>query len=261
MKSKLSFFLVVIILGVCSGCVAQKKSEDLKMFQNELKGNKALELQLEENNNLKLNDEEKNKITNYINIICNRSRFLRIPEFKNINDANKEWIYSCLDRSKYITCATENEITESLKELFGEQLEIDVKSDQNLITRNSISYIPKYDESTEKYFLPAFGMDYRILYVIDFIEKGNNNYIVSVIEYCEQRDYEKNSENYLAICACDENEPQKWKKIFEKSEKQLGTDIEIINKVLERKKEFQKYNITLIEKKEKIILKSIEKVK
>lgn len=265
MKLKIKIFLtVMILLGICTGCVIQKDNEDLSKSQNELEKNKITNLQTEENDSFKfseLEDEEKITIENYVNTICNRSRFLRIPEFENINNADREWIYSCLDRAKYITYATENEISENLKKLFGEELEIDINDDQNLISQNSISYIPKYDESAGKYFLPAFGMEYRILYTIDTIKKENDNYIVSVIEYCEQRDYEKNSESYLAICACNEEEPRNWKKIFEKDKNLIGTDVEIIEKVLERKKEFQTYNITLIRKNENIYLKSIEKVK
>lgn len=64
--------------------------------------------------NENISEEETQAITDYINRVCNVI-FERLPEFNNINDADKEWIYLHLTIEKDDGFATEEEINNDLQ--------------------------------------------------------------------------------------------------------------------------------------------------
>ena len=258
--------ILVILLAVCLVIIYKNnylgtKSEVLSSGENitseeSLKENTAEVSNVAEENDVveEITDEERKEIEEYIDIICNCN--VRLPEFTDIKNADKEWIYAHIDRDKYITYATEDEINENLQSILGDNLSINVKEDQKLLSDTN-SFIPRYEETAGKYFLPAFGLDRRVSYTINSVSKNNDSYIVNVVEYYLTRDLEKNSDDYLAVCTYND-EQNKLIKVFEREENQ--EEQEVIEKVLNRKDEFQSYNISLILRENKLYVERIEKI-
>ena len=84
---------------------------------------------------------------------------------------------------------TEYEIKENLKETFGDELILDVKKDTAEYYDISM---PSFDKENGDYTLPAFGMDNRICYEVNSIQKSGNIYTVNVIEYNVATDFDTN---------------------------------------------------------------------
>lgn len=180
--------------------------------------------------------QEGQAVIDYINILCNRNVASRLPVFDNINKADKVWIYSHIDRDKYTFYISEKELEDNLRQLFGDSLVIDVKKDTS--SEDDIS-MPKFDEAEEKYMLPAFEFDYSYNYTISDIQKNNDEYTATLVEYVTGTDYEKNE---TVIFRADE--AGDFKEVFrekpvdseEDSKKQKK---EIEKTVLNRKNEFK----------------------
>lgn len=198
---------------------------------------------IETSKNTELTNAEKNKIEQYIDIVCNRSKYYRLPEFTDINQADKVWLYGHINREKYPIDATENEIRNDLQELFGKDLIVNINKDIQNNQNNTVSNMPILYENN-KYLLQAYGTDYIILYTINTIKKEKDYYIANVVEYCIQRDLEKNPDEDYIICAYSEKTGRNYNKIFDKSN---ATDEEVVNNVLKQKNKFQTYNIKITE--------------
>lgn len=190
---------------------------------------------IETSQNTELTNEEKSKIENYLNKVCNWNSGIRLPEFDNINNANKEWIYSHIDREKYEYYISEKELQNELKEMFGKDLIINIKSD---ITNNNNIIMPKYDIDYKKYSLPAFSGDINFEYCINYISKDSDCYIANIIEYSIQRDMDRNPDIDSAIYSYINNQ---WEKVFEINE----NDKENIEKIIKNNNKFQAYNLFL----------------
>lgn len=184
----------------------------------------------------KLSQEENSLVKEYINRIC--VKWVKLPTFENINDADKKWIYSHIETREDGYYISETQIKNELKEVFGPDLIIDVQSD----TSSSDGYfIPQYNAQKGKYeFLPIGGL-ITIYYTIDYIQKSDDNYIVNIIEYSIERDLENDADKDKAVFTYDES-TNSWKKIFEVE--QDSSDV-IEKEVLNQKDKFQSYNITL----------------
>lgn len=206
-------------------------------------------------NNKELSQAEKNKIEEYIDIICNRPQIIRLKEFSGIANADKEWIYNHIDRNKYEQYATDTEIVDNLQDVFGKEINVDVKADQKNIPNDRFSCIPKYDENEGKYLLPAWGDTLTFSYIINDIKKENGDYIVNVIEYCEDM-VDENPYEY-AIFAFREN--NKHKKIFDIDVEKSHEDNNVIEKVMQNKDEFPTYDITLKNDNNKLLVEKVEK--
>lgn len=249
-KSKsiiLSVIIAGIVIGVLSGFIFFKITEVTTQEGNkdfaELNTTEKIENEeIDEN----VTEEEKTKIEEYIDIICNRPQFVRLPEFKDINEADKEWIYANIDRGKYVFYATAEEIEENLKEIFGENLEINLKEDQKLIPQNKASFIPYYKKETEQYSLPAFDASYWGVYTINNIKKQNNDYIVNVIECFVGRDPDDDTGDEVLAFFSYEEDKDKFKKIFYPGEYKDYKDVNLVKKIFEYKDEFSSFNIKLV---------------
>lgn len=254
----IAIIITIVVLGIVAGIVLVKfNNKESFAYMEKLDDGPASFGLKEENEQVEISSEEKQKLEQYINKICNPTCVVKIDEFNDINKASKKWIYSHLDSTT--TYLTEDEIKNQLQELFGNDLIIDVKND---IASSDDVVMPTYDETAKKYALPTFGMDNVPVYAINSIEMNNGEYVVNVIEYNEMADlYESDNLHELIISTYDENieKTWKWKEVFRVN--QDTTEDEIIGEVLKRKDEFLSYNITLEKNDNKFIVKKINKVK
>lgn len=208
-----------------------------------------------------LSGKEKAALESYAEKICNTNLNNRLPEFENINDAYKPWIYSHITRKDTVSLLTENEIKEDLQAQFGTELKIEVKKDTAAYSDASM---PEYNEAKGKYALPAFGMDHSTYYAVNTIEKKGNQYIINVIEYNVSTDFDTNQR---VISAYDEsiNGQWKWKEIFRtespaSKEEADKTNEELKKTVLNRKKDFNSFNLTVEKNSETgFVIKKSEK--
>lgn len=243
--------VLVILLAICLVIIyknnyIETKNEVLSSGENVTEKENLNENTTEPSNTLEENniseeitDEERQKVEEYVNIICNK--IMKIDEFDNINEANKEWIYSHLltNGKKYGKYLTEEQIKTDLTEIFGTDLKIDVEND----TSSTDSYFIPRNRGNNKYeFIPVGGM-VIVDYIINSIEKKENIYTINLIEYSVQFDMESdNPEKNYAVFSYNQNADKKWKKVFELD----GTNtIEVSNNVLENKDKFLSYNLII----------------
>lgn len=185
-----------------------------------------------------LQGEEESEIRAYISTICNTNLGNRLPQFSDINDAYKPWIYAHITRDDSTFFMSENEIKENLKETFGDELILDVKKDT--AEYDDIS-MPTFDEENGDYILPAFGMDNRICYEVNSIQKSGSVYTISVIEYNVATDFDTNE---LIISAYNNNDDNKKRtEIFRVSEDESADKIK--DEVMKQKDKFKSFNITI----------------
>lgn len=197
-----------------------------------------------------LQDEEESEIRAYISAICNTNLGNRLPEFSNINDVYKPWIYAHITRDDSTFFMTENEIKENLKETFGDELILDVKKDT--AEYDDIS-MPSFDKENGDYILPAFGMDNKICYEVNSIQKSGNIYTVNVIEYNVATDFNTNEQIISAYNKNDDN--QKRTEIFRVSEDESADKIE--EEVMKQKDKFISFDITIENTGNQFILQKI----
>lgn len=197
-----------------------------------------------------LQGEEESEIRAYISAICNTNLGNRLPEFSNINDVYKPWIYAHITRDDSTFFMTENEIKENLKETFGDELILDVKKDT--AEYDDIS-MPSFDKENGDYILPAFGMDNKICYEVNSIQKSGNIYTVNVIEYNVATDFNTNEQIISAYNKNDDN--QKRTEIFRVSEDESADKIE--EEVMKQKDKFISFDITIENTGNQFILQKI----
>lgn len=197
----------------------------------------------DENNQVEeITDEERQKVEEYISKVCDGN--VKIYEFDNINEASRKWIYSHYHGEKGYseTGISEEELVNTLKEIFGTNLELNVEKDTENADGN---YIPKYNPETGKYMYSAYGDTIGTDYAIDTITENGNRYIVRLIEYSIHRDMERNPDYDYSVYRYKEISDkffQNWEKVFEKGNK---TNEEIKQKVLEQKDKFVSYDFTI----------------
>ena len=131
----------------------------------------------------------------------------------------------------------ENEIKENLKETFGDELILDVKKDT--AEYDDIS-MPSFNKENGDYTLPAFGMDNRICYEVNSIQKSGNIYTVNVIEYNVATDFDTNEQ---IISAYNKNDDKIRTEIFRVSEDESSDKIK--EEVMKQKDKFISFNITI----------------
>lgn len=68
--------------------------------------------------------------------------------------------------------------------------------------------MPSFDEENGDYTLPAFGMDSRICYEVNSIQKSNNIYTVNVIEYNIATDFDTTEQIISAYNKNDDNQKE-----------------------------------------------------
>lgn len=196
-----------------------------------------------------LQDEEESEIRAYTSTICTTNLGNRLPEFSNINDADKPWIYAHITRDDSTFFMTENEIKENLKETFGDELILDVKKDT--AEYDDIS-MPSFNEENGDYTLPAFGMDNIICYEVNSIQKSDNVYTVNVIEYNVATDFDTNEQ---IISTYNKSNDKKRTEIFRVSEDESADKIK--EEVMKQKDKFISFNITIENTGNQFILQKI----
>lgn len=204
---------------------------------------------------VKLSKEEQTKIEQYIDILCNRPNCCRLPEFNNIANADKDWIYLHVDREKYEQYATEQEILESIQDVFGKNISVDIKADQKNIPTDRFSGIPWPANEEGKCLLPIWGDTLVFLYTINDIKKENDKYVVNVIEYCD--DLVDGDPYQRAVYSFRENAENKL--IFKFEDQQDKKDSKVIEKVLQNKDKFPSFDVVLKNDNGKLIVESIKK--
>lgn len=205
----------------------------------------------------KLTDEEKTEIEEYINKTCNWMQ-MPLTEFKNINEADKKWIYNCLrprvETSTY-SYSTKEEIEEDLRNLFGDELIFDVEKD---IKQNPDAYWPNYNPEDGKYDFPHFGTDMAIYYAINNIKKNNDNYTVNLVEYFRTDDlyevYSNNAGDYTVVynyqTGYDSDNHTgifhiETSKLDNSNESHFIPDKVLNSEVLKRRDQFRSFDVTL----------------
>ncbi len=249
--------ILVILLAVCLVIIYQNnylgtKTEVLSSGENvtseeSLKENATEVSNVAEENDVveEITDEERQAVEEYITKVCDGN--VKIYEFNDINEANKEWIYSHYpsEEDYDASAVSEEELESTLRKIFGTNLELNVKKD----TENADGYyIPKYNSQIGKYEYSPYGDTIRTDYIIDKITKNDNEYIVRLVEYSVQRDLERNADYDYAVFRYNEisNEFWKnWEKVFEIERGKTGEKEEIDNKILEQKDKFLSYNFVI----------------
>lgn len=246
----LSIILLVIIAGVVTGVIFIKvvNTEELPLdnLLNQVSQSNNNEDNFENIESKNITDEEEQEVRNYTDKICNQFYTYTLPEFSNINNADKFWIYGHLSFKGdgfEGSILTKEEVEEQLKNIFGDELEIDVKKDlpevDPILTSSEVYGIP------DKYSLLITGDLILVRYIVSDIKKVDENYIVKVIEYTDSRDVQRNMDENTAVYAYEENDNQymkDWKRIFSSDgmSEQAVKDI-----VWSRQNEFRAFNITL----------------
>lgn len=134
-------------------------------------------------NTNKISDEEKTELLSYIDDIYNNVH--SIPEFDDINDANEYWIWDNINQ--YLS--NHEEFNNRNKKNFDYTYEEICSYAQKLYGKNLKKVFPKendimlYDETTNKYGVPAYSLEASYHYQVENIEKNNNIYTVDIIDY------------------------------------------------------------------------------
>lgn len=242
--------ILVILLAVCLVIIYKnnylgKKNEVLSSGENvtseeSLKENATEVSNVAEENDVieEITDEERKEVEEYIDRIFKMS--MKVKEFDDINEADKEWIYSRLTGE-----FTEEKLIEELKKIFGTNLIINLEED----TKNADGYyIPKFNSQTGKYEYLPYGGTIITDYAIDTITKKSNKFIVRLVEYSVQQDLERNPDLDHAVFRYNgiSNESwENWEKVFEIEIQRETEKEEIDNKILEQKDKFLSYNFVI----------------
>ena len=245
--------ILVILLAVCLVIIYQNnylgtKTEVLSSGENvtseeSLKENTTEVSNVAEENDVveEITDEERQAVEEYVKVVCNG--IMKIDEFDNINEANKEWIYSHLltNGKEYGDYLTAEQIQTDLTQIFGTDLVVNVKND----TDSSDGYFIPINKGDNKYeFIPVGGM-IEVDYAVNSIEKEQNIYTINLIEYSIQFDKDSsNPEENYAVFSYNPNVTSKWEKVFNL---EINKNEDVIKKVIESKDKFLSYNL-IIEK-------------
>lgn len=274
----ISICVLVVVILLVVGIVFVKTSNTEENLDNSMANITNVENSVI---NESISEEERQAMTDYINRICNRYAGSLLPEFDNINNIKEEekyWIYYQLEaRTPAIYVeepyqyefgfSTKAEIEEDLKNIFGENFNINIEKD--LQTDEGMLNI-YYNKERDVYEFMPTGWDCSIWHVIDYVKKEGNTYKVKVIEYMEADDFEeKYTDNkYLLIYNSDDYRKAGKllgvEEIFKIEQSKVGIDTNmspvINNEVLKRKDEFVSYTITIEKNSDGVfIVKSIER--
>lgn len=191
------------------------------------------------NNNVTI--EEVEKIENYISKLYMWKEITNIalPTFDNINNADDLWIWEVVKKNSEEYEMSYEQIEEKAKSLFGQNF------NKEFPREGTTEFV--YDEESNMYIATEVNLDLEEdTFLLNYIEKKNNQYIVEVVEYLE--DY--SSEENIIIKNTDEEEIARVS-----SEK---TEIEIKDIVKNSLDRFKKKKVYLNEKD--IIVEKIENI-
>lgn len=192
-------------------------------------------------NNKSVTIEEIEEIENYISKIYTWKEVTNIalPTFDNINNADDSWIWEVVKKNSEEYEMSYEQIEEQAKSLFGSTFNKEFPKD------GTSEF--EYNEESNMYIATEVNLDLEEdTFLLNHIEKKNNQYVVEVVEYLE--DY--SSEENIIIKNTDEEEIGRVSS--EKSEVEIK---EIVKNNLDK---FKKKKVYLDEKD--IIVEKIENI-
>lgn len=171
------------------------------------------------------------EVKEYVSKIHNMDTL--IPEFTDINSANPNWIWYNL--IQYLNNDKDNKIYYSQKELYdlakklyGNNFNIELKKDSSYFI---------YDDETDCFIPPTYGIEIYNDYVIDDIKQNGNIFTVSLYDYTvslfrtlgedpenlidifNNYDYDLNKDNGTPILSVESTDSEEYKNIINYKDK------------------------------------------
>lgn len=205
------------------------------------------------NRNLAINSgnnvtiQEIENIENYISKIYMWKEITNeaLPTFDNINNANELWIWEVVKKNLEEFELKYQQIQEKAKEIFGEDLEKELPKNGNE------SFI--YDDKNDLYYPTEIKLDEKEdLFLLDKIEKIENGYEVTIIEYMEDYSKFQDGENIILIKNINEEE------IGQASDQNIEQNVQDI--VKRNSNKFTKKKITLKRQNENLYVQKVQLV-
>ena len=187
--------------------------------------------------------DEVQAIENYIKKIYGWKEvtFDALPEFDNINNASKAWLWGVLRKNIESEEITDEIIQGKVEELFGKEISNDFSLKEN-------EYI-KYDNETQKYVFENITLDaIDDEFFINKIEKNKDDYKIQIVEYLV--DYTDSENGKIIIKNLND---EVIKEIINEENPDI---LQIVKDNLDR---FSKKNITLAKENERLIIKKVER--
>lgn len=108
-----------------------------------------------------------------------------LPTFENINEADEVWIWEVVKKVSENYEFDYDQLQKEAKEIFGNDLQIQFPREGNQAFQ--------YDETIQKYVSTQTNLDEQEdLFLLNKIEKAQNEYNVEIIEYIEDYSQEQN---------------------------------------------------------------------
>ena len=165
-----------------------------------------------------------------------------LPTFQDINNANENWLWGTVRENIEDYEIDYEKIENTGKELFGEKFTKEYPKEGNKFIT--------YNQENGKYQLKEIMLDaIKDSFLIEKIEKKENEYTVEIIEYLI--DYTNADNNRVTI------NNLKDEKIFELVEEE-ATETNIKKLIKESKEKFSKKRIILEKNDNNIFIKSVE---
>lgn len=191
--------------------------------------------------NKSLTVEEIDKIQEYISKIYMWKEITNtaLPTFDNINNADDLWIWEVVKKNSEEYEMSYEQIEEKAKSLFGQNF------NKRFPREGTAEFV--FDEESNMYIATEVNLDLEEdTFLLNHIEKKNNQYLVEVVEYLE--DY--SSEENIIIKNTDEEEITRVSS--EKSEAEIKDIVKNNLDKFKKKKVYLKEKDMIVEKVENI---------
>lgn len=191
--------------------------------------------------NKSLTVEEIDKIEEYISKIYMWKEITNtaLPTFDNINNADDLWLWEVVKKNSEEYEMSYEQIEEKAKSLFGQNF------NKRFPREGTAEFI--FDEESNMYIATEVNLDLEEdTFLLNHIEKKNNQYLVEVVEYLE--DY--SSEENIIIKNTDEEEITRVSS--EKSEAEIKDIVKNNLDKFKKKKVYLKEKDMIVEKVENI---------
>ncbi len=191
--------------------------------------------------NKSLTVEEIDKIEEYISKIYMWKEITNtaLPTFDNINNADDLWLWEVVKKNSEEYEMSYEQIEEKAKSLFGQNF------NKRFPREGTAEFV--FDEESNMYIATEVNLDLEEdTFLLNHIEKKNNQYLVEVVEYLE--DY--SSEENIIIKNTDEEEITRVSS--EKSEAEIKDIVKNNLDKFKKKKVYLKEKDMIVEKVENI---------
>ncbi len=265
-KKKVNVFLILFILSIililCMGSVGfvYYKKEEEKVGDLQKQISETVNTSIEEEpidtdeEGISTDNSKFAKVKEYVNEICNGNMYV-LPEFNDINEADKTWIYAKLFPVNYednVAYVKKDEIPGMLKYVFGGSLKVDVDSDSKLLKDMDYGY--NTQNQRFEFNITDHMIQYIMMYNINSIDETESGYEVIVAEYGLNVYPTEDDAGKNIIMAYDENSENKMKEITrvdkttEDEEFDYNNpDKSVTDEVLKRENEFRHFKLTIEE--------------